>query len=716
MAVRLMRMMFRMVLLGLVFCVNSWRVTAASPTPSPEAGQIGLLVGKILSQEHYRRQPLDDSISAQFLKIYLDDLDYHHLMFLQSDIKEFQKYEKTLDNETLSGNVLPGFEIFNRYVQRLEERVLLVKELLKEKYTFDGDDSFVSDRHESPWPATEEEARQLWRQRVKFELLQEKLNKKKPEEMVDTLKRRYDHLLRSTREEDSESVLQKYLTALSHAYDPHSDYLAPSELRNFEISMKLSLVGIGALLSSEDGYPKIIAIVPGGPADLDKRLKVNDRIAAVAQGDGPMVDVVDMKLGKAVELIRGEKNTQVRLLIIPAAAPDPSIRETIKLVRNEIKLTEGEAKAKLIERKTAKGTTQKLGYINLPSFYSDMRPDPRKVPQSTTRDVARLIEKLKTEKVGGLILDLRKNGGGSLPEVISLTGLFIRMGPVVQTKTSRGFIEKQNDDDSAVLYDGPLVVLVSHMSASASEILAAALQDYRRAIIVGDKSTFGKGTVQKVEQLDRFFETDSISGGALKFTTQKFYRISGGSTQHRGVIPDIQLPSQLDYLKINEASLKNALPYDEVPKAKYSLFDPPWDTMVLRKHSEERILTDTEFKYVKEDIERLKAQLEQKTISLNEKKRLQEKKAATDRLEKRKKERLASKTDEMQMNEITLSSLDGATTNAPALTKKVIDEASAALNEASDEDTIPDDVDPQLVEGVNILSEMVGQTTKPLSH
>lgn len=695
---------------GLLFSADP--LPAAAPVPTEESGQIGLLVGRLLAQEHYRRQALDNDLSKQFLQLYIDALDYNHRIFLQTDVDEFQRFSSTLDEEILKANVKPGFDIYARYLKRVEQRVAMAKELLKEKYTFDTDESIVIDRHEAPWPATDEDARQLWRQLIKNEILQERLNKKKPTEIVDLLTRRYERLLRAVHEDDADTVLQLYLTALANAFDPHSNYLPKQDLDNFAISMKLSLVGIGALLSSEDGYPKIVEVVPGGPADLDKHLKKNDRICAVGQGSGPMVDVVDMKLSKAVEMIRGEKGSVVRIQYIPAGATDPSVRDEVRLKRDLIKMTEAEAKAKLIERKDDRGRTQRIGYIELPSFYADMMGTESKEPKSTTRDVARLIAKLKTQNIDGLILDLRRNPGGSLPEAISMTGLFVKSGPVVQVKTSRGYVKVLSAEESDVLYDGPLVVLVTHISASASEIVAGALQDYGRAVIVGDESTFGKGTVQKVEELDRFLNSKDGSppeGGALKITTQKFYRISGGSTQYRGVISDIHLPTQRDYWKLNEASLKNPLPYDEVPPATYT----PAARLIsllpeLQKRSRDRVRTDPEYDYVREDIVRQKVLLEDKTVSLNENRRQAEKKANRDRSSKRKLERQARKIPAPLTTEITLQSMEGIGTNSAALTKKVLDDAAAALKDSDDDAPEHDaSIDPELGEGMNILGDII---------
>jgi carboxyl-terminal processing protease len=507
---------------------------------------------------------------------------------------------------------------------------------------------------------------------------------------------------------DGETVLETYLTSLGHAYDPHTDYLSPSDLENFSISMKLSLVGIGAVLSSEDGYAKIMSIVPGGPADLDKRLKVNDRVAAVAQGDAPWVDVVDMRLQKVVDQIRGKKGTEVRLLVIPADATDTSTRVEIKLVRDEIKLTEQEAKAKVIEINDVQDRTRKLGYIDLPSFYGDLQQSP--TSKSTTRDVRQLIEHLRTQEIEGLVIDLRRNGGGALSEAIALTGLFIREGPVVQVRDTAGNIQMGRDTDASVAYDGPMVVLTSHTSASASEIFAGALQDYGRAVIVGEKSTFGKGTVQSMLEVGRFVPPRNgkqPEWGALKLTIQKFYRVSGGSTQNRGVIPDIQVPSTLDYRKVSETALKNAMPYDEVPTAKYEGVNQvtPYIVTLLRRLSESRVRQAEEFAYIRDDIERLKAQLEENSVSLNESKRLAEKAADAARAEERKKAREArARESAFKVVEVTLENLNGNATPTVAFNKTVM---QAATQVDGAEPPPPPDPDPVFEEGLHTLTDLV---------
>ncbi len=682
-----------------------WTAAISAPTPHADAGNVALVVARMLEQMHYAKRPFNDATSRQFLEFYLEApaLDFNHMTFFQSDVDEFrQKYSDRLDDMTLKGDVRPAYEIFARFLQRLEQRVESSKQALKEDLEFTKDESLVVDRRELPWPANEETAQALWRQLVKHDVLLERLNKEKPEEIVAKLTRRYDRMLRSSKEMDSEQVLEAYLTSLGRTYDPHTDYLSASDLENFNIQMKLSLFGIGCTLQDDDGYAKVVSVVPGGPAALDKRLKANDRIVGVAQGDGEWADVVGLPLQKIVEQIRGKKGTVVRLKVSPADAPDSRLE--ISLVRDEIKLTESEAKGKLIELTDADGKVRKYGYIDLPSFYADMQVTA--TSKSTTRDVRRLIEKLKQDGAEGMILDLRRNGGGALNEAINLTGLFIKGGPVVEVKDFAGNVHVYTDNSNRVVYDGPLIVLTSHASASASEIVAGALQDYGRAVIVGERQTFGKGTVQSMLPVGnqvRLPNGQQPNWGALKVTIQKFYRVSGGSTQNKGVVPDIRIPSTMDYRKVAESALKNAMPYDEVNKAKYEPTHYVNATIVdqLKKLSEARVVSDPEFQYVLDDIDRLKAALEQKSISLNEAKRIVERDADTTRDEARKKartERLKLNGAPFKATEITIAVIEGRNQPAP--------EKSAA-SPANEEKPAEPEPDPVFEESLRMLTDFI---------
>ena len=541
----------------LVFLVCAMSIAVgpvrAALAPNPGSPLVGQLVARFLEEDQYDHHPIDVAVSQNFLLNYLEAFDYDHMFFLQSDVNDFKsRYGDTLGDKLKNGDLSPAFDIFDRFLLRLKDREAYVVKLASASFNFDKNETIVLDRHKLPWPATQEESDKLWRARVKYEFLEEILNKTKTQDQAKEVRDRYQRLLKSYTEFDSSDVLQEYLSALTHAYDPHSDYMAQEQKDNFDISMQLSLVGIGAVLRESDGYAEVVSLVPGGPADKDKRLKPKDKIVAVSQGlDGPWVEVSGMRLDHVVEMIRGKKGAPVRLKVIPADAIDRSTRVIVTIVRDEIKLTDQEAKASILEGKDAEGNPLKIGVIDLPSFYEDMKSGGEK--KSTTRDVQKLLETLQKRNIQGLVLDLRRNGGGALSEAISLTGLFIPPGPVVQVKDARGVIRSLNHSNS-MIYSGPMVVLTSRASASASEIFAAALQDYGRAVIVGDKSTFGKGTVQTLIDLSQYIPRSyDKSPGALKLTIQKFYRVSGGSTQNKGVIPDVQLPSIEDYMDISSS-------------------------------------------------------------------------------------------------------------------------------------------------------------------
>jgi carboxyl-terminal processing protease len=674
--------------------------------PGATDGQIAFITARMLEQNHYLRQKFDDTVSSKLLDHYIEALDPQHSNFLQTDIRDFERYRTNLDDMTASkrsADTTPACEIFNRFMKRLQQRIDYVDEVLQnEQFSFNGDERITINRRELPYPTDLAAAKQLWLERLKFEYLQEKLAKKpkaksdsaqhegekqtatKPktekEEIVDTLTRRYHRNLRAFIDWNNEDVLQVYLTTLAHVYDPHSDYFGRAQLESFAIGMNLSLFGIGAELVSEDGYCTIRRLLPGGPAEKSKKIKEKDRIIGVAQGDQPFVDVVEMTLSKAVQMIRGPKGTTVRLNIIPAGA-DASATTTLTLVRDEIKLEDAEAKAKIIEMPREKGDALRLGVIDLPSFYAPLDVGSSRrielanngtpaTPKTTTADVSKLINKLKQQHVSGLILDLRRNGGGSLEEAIRLTGLFIKKGPVVQVRNYKDEVEVMDDEDSSVLYDGPLIVLTSRFSASASEILAGALQDYGRALVVGDASTHGKGTVQSVNPLAPHMQVDKNSTndpGALKITIKKFYRASGASTQKKGVVPDIVLPSIFNDSKdVGESSLDNPLEWDVISSASYE----SWNMVnpfvpELRERSAKRIASDREFDYIREDIEQYHKIQNDKTLSLNEAQRVKEKEDLDARQKARDKERLARKDSPDKVYEITLKLADKPGLPAP---------------------------------------------------
>src|SRR6266436_6375712 len=708
-------------------------LAAATAVPSAVASSketVTMSVGRLLEEGHYTRQKLNEEISNKFLQTYLELLDFSHLFFTQEDVYAFYaKYGSSMAGDIFFFKQKTAYEIYALYTKRVDDRVAKIKELLKQPIDFKSNATVELSRQKSSWPKDEAEADQLWGGRITNELLQEHLSEHAIEPAPQLVARRYDRLARNVHEQDKDEPIKLFLDALAQAYDPHSEYLSKGDMKNFSINMGLSLVGIGAMLRSEDGYAKIESLVPGGPAQVDGRLKVGDRITAVGQGQADYVDVREMRLDKVVEMIRGKKGTHVRLLVIPSDATDPSHRKNVELVRDEIKLKDQEARADIIIRKDDNGEPVKLGWLTLPSFYADMD----KHQKSTTRDVLALLKRLKKENIAGLVVDLRKNGGGSLEEALSLTGLFLKSGPIVQTKDYNGTTRISSDPDSGIAYSGPLVVLTSRQSASASEIFAAALQDYGRAVIVGDKNTFGKGTVQTILPIGRFASllgSHSDEDGALKLTIQKFYRVAGGSTQLHGVASDIVLPSLSDLPEFGEGALKNCLPYDEVPKARFTKWSDGHPLFVeeLKRRSTDRVQHDTEFHYVMEDMERLRQKLDQNRITLNEDSRRKEIQDDKLRKELRTKERLARHEEEPSIYRLTLDTIDKpnlqlimypgklAEAKAKAGATKVSPEA------APDDDTdtigVADDtkepaIDPERDETLNILADLVDLSRGP---
>lgn len=721
-------------------------------------GRIAYVTARILEQVQMQKHPFDDSISEQFFDKYVAALDPQHLHFTQQDMAEFDKFRARLDDLTISSKSIsdttPAAQIFNRYMQRLTQRSTYCQDLLKsEQFSFTGDERILINRKDAPRPKDVREARKLWRERLRYEYLQEKLARldEKPaksntnktdkaagppksqhEEIVETLSNRYNRTLKMFVDWDMQDVLQIYLRTLAQVYDPHSDYMNKDQLESFAIGMNLSLFGIGAELQSVDGFCVIRRLLPNGPADKSKKIKVDDRIVAVAQADGPFVDVIEMNLNKAVALIRGPKGTEVRLAISPA--DDRSARNVVTLVRDEIKLVDQEAKAKIIDMPSARGGTARVGVIDLPSFYASFDPAHTRTnsePKSTTSDVVKLLRKLKEEKVAGVVLDLRRNGGGSLEEAIRLTGLFIKKGPVVQIRDMDGSIEQNADIDPSVAYGGPLMVLTSRFSASASEILAGALQDYGRALIVGDASTHGKGTVQTVQHLAPYMRAGGINltndPGAVKLTIKKFYRASGASTQLKGVTPDITLPSVFNESKdIGESAFENPMPWDTIPAADFERLDmvSPF-VSELQKLSDARIATNKDFEYICEDIAIFKKLQEDKTVSLNEQEQLAKKNEAKLRQKARDKERLARPEPDEKVYEITLKLADVPglpppvartnnvatagqdTSSAVAAMAKALSETDPDTDAEDSEENKPPAIDATLDEARHILVDYV---------
>ncbi len=585
--------------------------------------KIARITTQLLSANHYARVPVGDNLSPKVFDDFVKTLDPQRTFFLQSDLDTLTaQYRTTIVGKTVrAGDFSAAQQMYALLLKRANGQTQYATEALKrpELFTFTGTDSYTVDRETATRPATAAEAQELWKQRLRYEYLQEKLAKEKPADIVKTLTRRYTRSLSSLKELDSDDIFELYMNSIAHSLDPHTDYFGKATAETFAISMRLSLFGIGATLRAEDGYTVIEEIRPGSPAQKTKKLKAGDKVVGVAQGeDGAFVDVVDMKLNRVVEQIRGDKDTVVRLKYIPGDATDPSAREEVTIVRDEIKLDEQQAKARLEIVPQTTGKPLRVGVIDLPLFYQDSDKG-----KSCSADVALLLRKLQAEKVDGIILDLRNNGGGSLQEAIKLTGLFIETGPVVQVKDSQDKIRVSDDDDPSVAYAGPLVLLTSRTSASASEIVAGALQDYERAVLVGDSSSFGKGTVQAVYDLGPVMSQSGVAvaddPGQVKLTIQKFYRASGASTQLKGVVPDVVLPSLFDALKVGEVDLDHPLPYDTIKSATYRKIGAvtPVAGLLVQK-SAARVSSEADFGYLKQTIARVAKAQKTKTISLNE--------------------------------------------------------------------------------------------------
>jgi carboxyl-terminal processing protease len=626
---KLRRTLWPLLLLGLIPAVAvtalGRRSVAAAPDAHATEANITRVTTRILEQSQFAHHPFDGELASTLLDRYVDSLDGTRSLFLQSDVDELATLRPTLAKATRAdGDTTAAHAIFARYLVRLEQRDAYVTESLKTKtFDFTGHDTYSLDREHAKRPADLTAARALWAQQLRADYLQEKLADKTPQQIVAALSHRYAQSLSTMKALRSEEVLEGYLDTLAHVYDPHSDYLGHEQMETRAISMKLSLVGIGATLDGADGCCKVRAVVAGGPAERSGLLKAGDRIVSVAQDGKDYVDVTTMPISHAVDLIRGSKGSTVTLKILPAGAAEGTVPRTAAIVRDDVKLEDQQAKARIVDLPMVKGTPIRIGVIDLPSFYASWGDRDGAERRSATEDVSRLLAKLKVEHVRGVVLDLRRNGGGALDEAISLTGLFIRTGPVVQTRDQAGDIEVGADNDPAVRYDGPLIVLTSRFSASASEIVAGALQDYGRAVVVGDSSTFGKGTVQSILPLDRVLDRAGLAHaydpGALAVTISKFYRPSGASTQLRGVAADVVVPSTSDLNEVSESALKNPLPWDVVPAAAYERLDRVQPYVAdLRARSQRRIAGDKEFTDVAGDLTRLKERFATKSLSLNE--------------------------------------------------------------------------------------------------
>lgn len=590
--------------------------------PKPVYGKEAKVIAYILDNNHYRKIVLNDSLSSVILDQYIKSLDNNKTYFTAQDIKNFERYRYLIDDLTKAENVDVAYEIYDIFKKRFNERMQYVTStLVSQKFDYSTDEYYETDRDKESWAKNEAEINDVWRKIIKSQALSLKLTGKSQEEITKLLKERYERLIKSyTRDINAEDIFSMYMNSMTEAYDPHTNYFSPEAADRFKQSMSLSLEGIGARLQTDNDFTKVVEVIPGGPAEKSNLVHVNDKIIAVGQGDGEFVDVVGWRIDDVVKLIKGPKGTKVKLKILPADQGVNGAPEEIQLVRDKIKLDDQRAKKNVINYQK-NGKNLKLGVIKLPSFYMDFDEYQKGNPNytSTTRDVQKLIKELQTTGVDGLVLDLRDNGGGSLAEAIDLTGLFIKNGPVVQVKNSASKVELGTDDDPAIVYSGPLVVLTNRFSASASEIFAGAIQDYHRGVVVGE-STYGKGTVQTVIDLEKFIQDPDNKVGQLKLTFQKFYRVTGSSTQHKGVTPDVKLPSALDAEQFGESSSPSALPWDEIRGTMYQKTPVINDKVLagLNKSYNERLKNDVVLtKFVKETAETRKT-LNDTKVSLNE--------------------------------------------------------------------------------------------------
>lgn len=592
--------------------------------PEPQHQRVVQKVTQILTRLHYKNVAVDDSLSSKLLNNYLKYLDYNKSYFLASDIKKFNDYRYELDQDLTTGNLKPVFYIFNTFQNRMLERLNYVFKRIEQPFDFTKDEYFEPARDSVDWAKDTTELDEYWRKRIKNEYLSLKLTGKDETKIKETLVKRYTNIKRRLSQNQSEDVIQVYLNAFANIFDPHTSYFSPKATDDFQIRMTQSLEGIGARLSTENEYTKVVEIIPGGPADKTGEIKPNDYIIGVGQDlSGEMVDVIGWRIDDVVQLIRGPKGSYVRLQILHDPNALISDAETIVIKRDKIKLEDSAAKADTLHVKS-NGQQFVLGIITIPAFYLDYDAQRSGDPdyKSTTRDVIKILQQFKEQNVDGIVIDLRENGGGFLSEAISLTGLFIEDGPVVQVRNSQGKIEIESDNDPRIFYDGPLAVLVDQFSASASEIFAAAIQDYKRGIIIGTQ-TYGKGTVQNMLDLNRFFRNSSVKYGQVKLTIAKFYRINGGSTQHLGVIPDIQMPSRFNHDEVGESSQPSALRWDQIPSVDYHDENKKVDSFLpsLKLNYHTRIQKEPVYAEYIDQIDKYKKNKKNNRYSLNEEKR-----------------------------------------------------------------------------------------------
>lgn len=667
---------------GNAAAANKWD----SLQPDRDEIVASLNVVELLKRHHYSKPPLDDARSVIIYDSYIKLLDPARSYFTAADIAEFDKWKTQFDDFLKSGNLDPGFTIYKRYLDRVKQRLdFALAELNKgvDKIDFTVNETLLIDRKDAPWLKDQAALDDLWRKRVKDEVLRQKIAGKEPKQIQETLIKRYKNQLARLDQTRAEDIFQAYINTFAQSYDPHTNYLSPDNAENFDINMSLSLEGIGAVLQSDNDQVKIVRLVPAGPAAKTKQVAPADKIIGVAQGNKEMVDVVGWRLDEVVKLIRGPKGSVVRLEIIPASnAPSDQTSKIVSITREAVKLEEQAAKKSVLKLKQD-GRDYKLGIIEIPAFYLDFKAYRAGDPEykSTTRDVKKLLTELQKEKVDGVVIDLRNNGGGSLQEATELTSLFIEKGPTVLVRNSDGRVDVLEDENPGAFYKGPLALLVNRLSASASEIFAGAMQDYHRALIIGGQ-TFGKGTVQTIQPLNH---------GELKLTLAKFYRVSGQSTQHQGVLPDIDYPSIIDTKEIGESALPEAMPWDTIRPVVKPAVDPfkPYLAQLKAQH-QARSDKDAEFIYIRDRLALTQKLMTEKTVSLNEQER-------------------RARHDEVEAKQLALENIRRKAKGEEPL-KELKKEDEDALP-AEDENTKPED-DAYLSETGRILIDYLSASTK----
>lgn len=642
---------------------------------------------ELLRRHHYNKIELNDALSSEIFDTYLKQLDPQRSLFTAKDIQAFEKHRLKLDDLLLSGDLSVGFDIHRTQIQRANERMIYALSLLHQgldKMDFESDQQIRIDREDADWAADRAALEELWYRQIKDEVLRLKLAGRDTDAIAELLEKRYNSQQTRLSQTRSEDIFQSYINAFAQVFDPHTQYMSPENAENFDINMSLSLEGIGAVLQSDEEYTKIVRLVPAGPAEKSKQLAPADRIIGVAQEKGEMVDVVGWRLDEVVKLIRGPKGSSLTLEVIPAANPtSDSTSRQVKLTREAVKLEDQAAKAEVLDVREG-NKDYRIGVIEVPGFYIDFKAYRRGDAdyRSTTRDVRRLLGELEEQNVDGIVLDLRNNGGGSLQEATELTGLFIDQGPTVLVRDAQGQVQVLDDPESGSTYTGPLAVMVNRLSASASEIFAGAMQDYGRAVVIGEP-TFGKGTVQSIQPLNH---------GELKLTLAKFYRVSGQSTQNRGVIPDIEFPSLMETAEIGESSLPRALPWDTIPAARYRM-DGQLAPMIapLTEQHQKRAAKDPDFAYTMARIELNRKMKEQQFLPLNETKRREQKDTFEKQLLELENKRLAGRGEEL------ITSLEED--------DPLLEQGIAAL--AAEQDEEDDEVDPFLAETGHILIDLL---------